>query len=101
MGQTAPVQDLEPHIPHTTSPSLKSLPSLEAINAITPDLPAPNVWTIMQKWVFALPTTTEAELKRKKLLQQELERTVSELGQTPGLGNHPVRQASLHTMIGH
>lgn len=55
----------------------------------------------MQKWVFALPTSTEAELKRKEILQKELERTVSELGSTPGLGNHPVRQESFHTSIGH
>ncbi len=55
----------------------------------------------MQKWVFALPTTTEAKMKRKDVLQKELERTVSELGHIPGLGNHPVRQESVHTRIGH
>lgn len=95
------MKDAEPDVPLTTSPSPKSLPSLEAINAITPNLPAPNVWTIMQKWVFALPMHTEAEIKRKERLQKELERTVSELGDTPGLGNHPVRQDYFHPSIGH
>lgn len=46
----------------------------------------------MQKWVFALPTTTEAEMKRKDVLQKELERTVSELSDTSGLGENGVRQ---------
>ena len=68
------------------------MPSLEEINAITPSKPIPNVWTIMQKWVFALPTTSEKEIKRKDILQKELERTVSELGDLPGLGENGVRQ---------
>ncbi len=44
----------------------------------------------MQKWIFALPITNEAEKKRKDVLQKELERTVSELGDTPGLGKDGV-----------
>ncbi len=92
-GTIALVQDSGPEVPLTVSSPPKSLPSLEAINKITPNLPAPNVWTIMQKWVFALPTTNEAERGRKKALQKELERTVSELGDTPGLGANGVREA--------
>ena len=64
--------------------------SLEDINAITPSKPTPNVWTVMQKWVFALPTTNETEVKRKKSLQNELERTVADLGAKPGLGGNGV-----------
>ena len=89
-GKTALDQDAGPEVLLTTSPPPKSLPSLEAINAITPNLPKPNVWTIMQKWVFALPTTTEVEKDRRRTLQTELERTVSELGDTPGLGGNGV-----------
>lgn len=85
-GRTAVVQDAV-EVPLTTTIP-KSLPSLENINAITPGKPTPNVWTIMQKWVFALPTSNEAEIKRKDVLQKELERTVSELGDTPGLGGN-------------
>lgn len=44
----------------------------------------------MQKWVFALPTTNETEVKRKKILQKELERTVADLGDKPGLGGNGV-----------
>lgn len=89
---TALVQDAIPQVLLPTSPPPKSLPSLEAINAITPNSPAPNIWTIMQKWVFALPTTSEIERGRKEVLQRELERTVSELGDTPGLGKNGVRE---------
>ena len=42
----------------------------------------------MQKWVFALPTTNEIEVKRKQVLQKELERTVADLGDKPGLGGN-------------
>ena len=44
----------------------------------------------MQKWVFALPTTNEIEVKRKNSLQNELERTVADLGAKPGLGGNGV-----------
>lgn len=89
-GTTAVGQDAGPVVPLYTSVP-KSMPSLETINAITPEKPAPNVWTIMQKWVFALPTESDAESKRKDILQNELERTVSELADVPGLGGNGVR----------
>ncbi len=65
-------------------------PSPEAINSITPNKAAPNVWTVMQKWIFALPTTTEAEIQRTKTLQKELERTVADLADIPSLGSDGV-----------
>ena len=89
-GKTAVVQD-SVEVPLTISIP-KSSPSLEAINAITPNKPCPNVWTVMQKWVFALPMTNEAEIRRKDVIQEELERTVSELGDTPGLGGDGVHR---------
>ena len=65
-------------------------PSEEKINAITPGKATPNVWTVMQKWIYALPKGTVAEQKRQAMLQKELERTVKELGDTPGLGQDGV-----------
>lgn len=53
----------------------------------------------MQKWLFALPTTTEAETKRKGVLQKELERTVADLGDKPGLGGNGVRWHSKGNII--
>ena len=63
---------------------------LAAINRITPETPVPNVWTVMQKWIFALPTETEAQKSRQAILQKELERLVSELSQRHGLGKDGV-----------
>lgn len=73
----------------------KPLPSLAEINAITTEKPTPNIWTVMHKWIFALPTRTEAEKKRQAVLRQELIRTVEELGNAPGLGKDGVSEPSI------
>ena len=80
------------------SPS-RSMPSLAEINAITPDKSTPNIWTVMQKWVFALPVRSDEEKKQQAQLQRELERTVAELGNLPGLGKDSVR-ITLQPLIG-
>lgn len=77
--------------PLFTQQSSHKRPSPEAINSITPNKAAPNVWTVMQKWIFALPTTTEAEKQRNNTLQKELERTVVDLADVPSLGSDGVR----------
>lgn len=86
-GKTAVVADAGMEVPLKSS-ALLSIASLEEINAITPSKPTPNVWTVMQKWVFALPATNQTEIKRKNVLQEELERTVADLGNKPGLGGN-------------
>ncbi|KAK4158184.1 hypothetical protein C8A00DRAFT_11040 [Chaetomidium leptoderma] len=58
----------------------------QALDGVAPGKPPPNVWTVMQKWIFALPTDTEAQRARQAGLQQELKSLVSELSQRPGLG---------------
>ncbi|KAI4214466.1 MAG: hypothetical protein LQ351_002883 [Letrouitia transgressa] len=77
----------------TLLPSLSTprVPSQETINAITPGKIHPNVWTVMQKWILALPTTGNAETERQATLQKELERTVEDLANVPNLGNDGVR----------
>lgn len=57
-----------------------------AIDNVAPGKVAPNVWTVMQKWIFALPTDTEAQRERQAGLQRELARTIAELSNRPGLG---------------
>lgn len=74
------------------SPSKPIIP-LKAINAITPGRSTPNLWTVLQKWIFSLPTPTDAKRKRKTVLQKELERTVVELGNNFGIGKDGVRFA--------
>ncbi|EAQ90838.1 hypothetical protein CHGG_02773 [Chaetomium globosum CBS 148.51] len=57
-----------------------------ALDGVAPGKPPPNIWTVMQKWIFALPTETEAEIARQAELQQEFKKLVSELSHRPGLG---------------
>lgn len=76
----------EPRSPSVGKPTV----SKAVINSITPGKGTPNLWTVMQKWICALPTNTDAESTRKNVLQEELERTVAELGNTPGIGNDGV-----------
>ncbi|KAH6626001.1 kinase-like domain-containing protein [Chaetomium sp. MPI-SDFR-AT-0129] len=57
-----------------------------ALDGVAPGKPPPNVWTVMQKWIFALPTDTEEQRARQAELQRELKSLVSELSQRPGLG---------------
>ncbi|MCJ1254307.1 hypothetical protein MMC24_002122 [Lignoscripta atroalba] len=78
-GESVVVQDGSTGIPLSHSSS-GSTPSLKEINAITPGKAAPNLWTVLQKWIFALPKD------RQLVLQKELERSVKELGDVPGLG---------------
>jgi ethanolamine kinase len=62
----------------------------EKIDSISPGKPVPNVWTVMQKWILALPTETEAKKLRQTELQGELEWLVKKLGDTPGVGGKPL-----------
>lgn len=62
----------------------------DAIDGVCPGKQAPNVWTVMQKWILALPTETEAQRERQALLQGELRKLVAELSQRPGLGEDGV-----------
>ncbi|KAL1953677.1 hypothetical protein VTO42DRAFT_2388 [Malbranchea cinnamomea] len=56
------------------------------ITPITPRHPGPNLWTTIQKWILALPVRTEKERQRRRQLQGELERIVSDLDDGLGLG---------------
>jgi ethanolamine kinase len=60
------------------------------IDTAAPTKPPPNVWTVMQKWIFALPTDTEQQRQRQDLLQAELDELISNLSQRPGIGENGV-----------
>jgi len=62
----------------------------QVLDRVAPGKPSPNVWTVMQKWIFALPTDTEEQRSRQTELQKELTGLVSELSQRPGLGQNGV-----------
>jgi len=60
----------------------------DVIDAAAPGKPAPNLWTVMQKWILALPADTEERRGRRAGLQRELDRLIAELSPRPGLGRH-------------
>lgn len=63
------------------------LPLPQPSKSIASRSPTPNIWTVMQRWVLALPVSTEMEKKRKQQLQKELERSFLELDDKRGLGH--------------
>jgi ethanolamine kinase len=60
--------------------------SLVDMAQLTPGKPIPNVWTTMQRWILALPTSTTAQSNRRDQLMTELGSLTKLLGDTPGVG---------------
>jgi ethanolamine kinase len=75
--------------------------SQDDITPITSSRQGSTLWTVTQKWILALPTTTEEERSRRKLLQKEFERIVAELDDGQGLGEDGVSPLLLHRLIRH
>ncbi|KAH5334813.1 hypothetical protein HBI42_034930 [Parastagonospora nodorum] len=59
--------------------------SLVDMAQLTPGKPIPNVWTTMQKWILALPTSTTAQSTRREQLMTELQSLTQLLVDTPGV----------------
>lgn len=53
--------------------------------SVLPGKPMPNIWTVLQKWIHALPNATAAERTRNAQLQEEMLSTVELLGSIRGL----------------
>jgi ethanolamine kinase len=64
--------------------------SIQQIEGFTPLMPTPNIWTVMRKWILALPTSTEKEKNHQEQLRDELRWLYQELGDTPGIANQPL-----------
>ena len=77
-------------------PSYKDPALHTAIEKFAPEKSAPNVWSVMQKWIYALPSSTEAERTRQATLQKELKRLIEELSGRPGLGGNSVSSTFSH-----
>ncbi|KAL1891653.1 hypothetical protein Sste5346_007569 [Sporothrix stenoceras] len=60
----------------------------EASKSIAEGKPEPNIWSVMQKWILALPADTDTQRERISVLQAELEGLVAELSHRPGLGKN-------------
>ncbi|KAL4894063.1 kinase-like domain-containing protein [Aspergillus ambiguus] len=84
----APVSASNPVTQHVDR-SPPQQPTCEAgLVPIQPRQPGPNMWTVLQKWVLALPTATEEQRSRRVRLQEELQRVVRELDDGKGLGEN-------------
>ncbi|KAK5212532.1 hypothetical protein LTR47_010224 [Exophiala xenobiotica] len=51
-------------------------------------LPQPNIWSVIQKWIHALPNDSPKQKARRELLQQELDRSIKDLHTEQGPGMH-------------
>jgi ethanolamine kinase len=58
--------------------------------SLTPGKHTPNLWTVIQKWIFALPSNTEKERSQKAELQEELGWLVQKFGDTTGPNSTPL-----------
>jgi ethanolamine kinase len=65
-------------------------PRRDSMDNVAPGKPAPNCWTVMQKWIWALPTETDAQRQRQGQLQDELLGLIKDLSQRAGLGKNGV-----------
>lgn len=54
-----------------------------------PNATSPSVWTVINKWINALPLSTEAEKDRKATLAKELRWVAGELGNMHGIDGKP------------
>jgi len=86
----AEIHDSEQFGMPASAPSKKDPALQAAIDNVAPGKPAPNVWTVMQQWIYALPAGSDAEKLRQANLQKELTRVVAELSSRPGLGENSV-----------
>ena len=71
----------------TAAHNFKEVPGSRTISSIKLTKTIPTLWSVLQKWILALPAATEADKKRRNMLQDELERIVIQFGKTPGLGD--------------
>ncbi|EQL37638.1 ethanolamine kinase [Blastomyces dermatitidis ATCC 26199] len=72
-----------------TGPTTRTSTTSTEVDDITPVKTrhvGTSLWTVLQKWILALPVTTEQERSRRKNLQKEFERIVVEFDKEEGFG---------------
>lgn len=55
----------------------------------TPQMPTPNVWTVLHKWISGLPSDNGHQIEQKAVLAGELPWLFKQLGGTKGIGGDP------------
>ena len=83
----------------TPTPSGKGPTLQSAVDNAAHGKPIPNIWSVMQMWIYALPTRTDAERTRQANLQRELTWLVEELSGRRGLGENSVCDNSLLKLV--
>ncbi|ROT37002.1 kinase-like protein [Sodiomyces alkalinus F11] len=73
---------------HHHHDAARQLATQALIDNTAPGKLAPNLWTVMRKWILALPTATPEQRARQSELQEELDSLVKQLSQRPGLGDN-------------
>lgn len=58
---------------------------VNGIDAKLPDIPFPNVWSILQSWIHALPAESDKQRERIRTIQVEFDFLKQKLSDTPGL----------------
>ncbi|KAA8651982.1 hypothetical protein EYZ11_001758 [Aspergillus tanneri] len=76
------------HVPKMHQVDVAQSKQADDLSPIDPRQPGPNLWTVLQKWIRALPTTTEEQRQRRLSLQKEFERVVGEFDDGKGLGEN-------------
>ncbi|WPG99606.1 Hypothetical protein R9X50_00242400 [Acrodontium crateriforme] len=69
----------------TTSRADNVVPKSNGVLIEDESSPIPNLWTVTQSWIEALPSTTETEKERNAMLSTELKWLLTKLGGTRGL----------------
>ncbi|PGH05132.1 hypothetical protein AJ79_06880 [Helicocarpus griseus UAMH5409] len=84
-GTSSPdeVEDTSLDVPN---PPSKSSAGADDITPVKTRHEGTNLWIVLQRWILALPVTTEEERLRRKQLQKEFERIVAEFDDGSGLG---------------
>lgn len=75
---------------HATLPTSEAVGTPLAFERIARHLsgkPPTNLWTVMQKWITALPSDTKEERHRNAQLEAEVEYSTKLLGKTAGLND--------------
>ena len=88
INSSVPAREVEDGLPEENAELKVIKPSVSAneVKGVFSKKVTPNVWSTMQKWIHALPVSSDAERERQALLQKELDRTISEFADLPGLG---------------
>ena len=75
------------HLPGSRSANSAKSQSAESCFDISCRSPVPNIWSVMQRWIDALPCGSPGQKSQKEMLQIELDRSFRDLDNQRGPGS--------------